>query len=68
VTVFPATVNVPVRDARLVFFATLKLTVPAPVFDAPAVTVIHATLLLAVQPHALLVGVTVSDAEPPPRA
>jgi hypothetical protein len=42
-------VIVPVREAPVVFAATLKLTQPSPVPLAPAVTVIHASLLDAVQ-------------------
>jgi hypothetical protein len=48
VTVFPATVNVPVRAAP-VFAATTKLTPPMPEPLAPLVIVIHVTLLTAVQ-------------------
>jgi hypothetical protein len=47
VTVFPATVNVPVR-AVLVFAATTKLTPPMPAPLAPLVIVTQATLLTTV--------------------
>src|SRR5439155_7422077 len=48
VTVCPAIVSVPVRDAEPVFAAIELLTVPFPVPLAPAVIVIHAALLVAV--------------------
>ena len=51
-TVWPATVIVPVRAAPLVFAATLKSLEPRPVIDAPLVIVIQAALLTAV--HAQL--------------
>ena len=47
-TVFPATVSVPVR-ARLVFAGTLNLTLPLPVPLAPDTIEIQAALLVAVQ-------------------
>ncbi len=43
-------VSVPVRFLPL-FEATLNLTVPLPLPDAPEVTVIHESLLVAVQPQ-----------------
>ena len=46
----PAMVSVPVRFLPL-FEATLNLTVPLPLPDAPEVTVIHESLLVAVQPQ-----------------
>lgn len=49
VTVWPATVSVPVRALLVVFAATLKETVARPVPVAPAVTVIQLALLTAVQ-------------------
>ena len=52
VTVFPATVNVPVRSGP-VFAATTKFTPPMPDPLAPLVIVIQLTLLTAV--HAQLV-------------
>jgi hypothetical protein len=47
--VFPATVSVPVRDAAFVLAAAVKDTDPFPVPEAPAVTVIHESLLIADQ-------------------
>ena len=52
VTVCPATVIVPLREAPVVLAATVKLLEPRPVIDAPLVIVIHAALLVAV--HAQL--------------
>ena len=49
VNVCPATVTVPVREDVDVFCATERLTVPLPEPLAPPVTVIHATLDVAVQ-------------------
>jgi hypothetical protein len=49
VTVCPATVNVPVRAAPVVLAATPKVTEPIPDPVAPAVTVIHDVVVLAVQ-------------------
>ena len=51
VKVCPAIVIVPVREVVPVLAATLKLTVPLPLPFAPAVTVIQAALLAAVQVH-----------------
>jgi hypothetical protein len=49
VTVCPATVNVPVRGVPVVLAVTLKVTEPMPEPVAPAVTVIHDVVVLAVQ-------------------
>ena len=49
VTVWPATVNVPVREAPVVLAATLNVTEPMPDPLAPAVTVIHDVVVVAVQ-------------------
>jgi hypothetical protein len=49
VTVWPATVRVPLREVVVVLAAALKVTVPLPLPLAPAVTVIQAALLAAVQ-------------------
>ena len=48
VTIWPATVIVPVRAAPVEFAATVKFDEPSPVMEAPLVTVIQATLLTAV--------------------
>ena len=63
VTDCPATSTVPVRDGPDVASTTSR-TVPGPVPDAPCGTVIHGTLLIAVQGHALPV-VTAIVVEPP---
>ena len=63
-TVLPAIVTVPVREVVAVFEATLRETVPLPVPDAPAVTVIQAAPLTAVQVHPV-VPVTVAVKGPP---
>jgi hypothetical protein len=47
-TVCPATVNLPERALAVVFAATEYRTLPSPVPFAPAVIVIHATVLVAV--------------------
>ena len=49
VTVCPATVNVPVREAPVVLAATLNVTEPMPDPLAPAVTVIQDVVVVAVQ-------------------
>ena len=49
VNVDPAMVSVPVRLVVPVLAALLNVTVPDPEPDAPVLTVIHATLLTAVQ-------------------
>jgi hypothetical protein len=59
VTVFPATVSVPVR-AGPVFAATMKFTPPMPEPLAPLVIVIHVTLLTAV--HGQLVPLDTESA------
>ena len=61
VTVWPATVNVPVREAPVVFAATLNVTEPMPEPLAPAVTVIHDVVVVAVQEQ----DVPEDDAERP---
>ena len=48
VTVWPATVNVPVRAVPIVLAATLNVTEPMPDPLAPAVTVIQAVVVVAV--------------------
>ena len=53
VTVWPATVNVPVRAAPVVLAATLNVTEPMPDPLAPAVTVIQAVVVVAVQEQAV---------------
>jgi hypothetical protein len=57
--VSPAMVMVPVLLPASVLAATSYETVPIPVPAAPAVNVIHASLLTAVQAQALSEGVTV---------
>jgi hypothetical protein len=47
----PAMVNVPVRADEAEFAATLNVTVPEPMDDAPLVTVIHEALLTACHEH-----------------
>jgi hypothetical protein len=49
VKTWPAIVAVPVRVLPVLFVAALSVTVPLPVFDWPAVTLIHGSLLAAVQ-------------------
>jgi hypothetical protein len=51
VNVEPAIVSVPVRLDVLPFAAMLNVTAPGPSPEAPPVTVIHDTLLTAVQGH-----------------
>ena len=51
VTVWPATVRVPVRPAVAVLAVALNVTVPLPDPLAPPLTVSQAALLVAVQPH-----------------
>jgi hypothetical protein len=63
VTRWPATVTLPVRAGPVVA-STVKLTVPVPVPDAPAVTAIHESFALAV--HVQPAGaVTATEAGPP---
>src|SRR5436190_768054 len=59
-------VSVPVRALVPVFAATEILTVPFPLPLAPAVIVIHAALLVAVQVQLLDEGVTVTLAPAAP--
>ncbi len=66
VNVWPATVMVPVR-APPVFAATVNATDPFPLPLAPDVTVIHASLRLAVQAQPVPV-VTVTLPDPPAAA
>jgi hypothetical protein len=58
VNVCPPIVSVPVRLFALVFAATLYVTVPVPVVDAPAVIVNQAALLVAVQAESAAFEVT----------
>ena len=66
VNVCPPMVSVPVRLFTLVFAATLYVTVPLPVVDAPAVIVSHDALLVAVhvKSDALAVTATVLPVAP----
>jgi hypothetical protein len=65
VNVLPATVNVPVREPVPVLVATLKVTGPFPLPLAPALMVIHAALLEAVQVQPVdAVTVTVPELAP----
>jgi len=65
VTVWPATVRVPVRDPNPSDHgATLKVTLPLPLPLAPLVTAMKDALLMAVHSHTL-VAVTVIVAVPP---
>ena len=52
-TVWPATVNVPVRAMPVVLAATLNVTEPMPDPLAPAVTVIQDVVVVAVQEQAV---------------
>jgi hypothetical protein len=70
VNVWPAIVSVPVRGAagpgpELEFAATLNVTVPLPVPDAPPVTEIHDAPLAADHVHVPADAVTVTDPPPP---
>src|SRR5438876_464406 len=63
----PPALIVPLRDVVEVFAAALNVTVPLPVPLAPAVIVIHASVVVAV--HAQPVGdVIVTVPDPPPTA
>ncbi len=62
--VCPATVIVPVRCGP-VFAATENCVTPAPLPLAPAVMVIHESLLVAVHAQPVVV-VTLTDPDPPP--
>jgi hypothetical protein len=66
VNVRPPTVSVPVRCAVLAFAAALKLTVPLPLPDAPAVTVNQLVLLLTAVHAQPVCAVTLVDPVPPP--
>ena len=55
VTLWPATVRVPVRVCELPFAATEKLTVPVPLPDKPLVIVSQLALDVAVQAHPTIV-------------
>ena len=50
-TVCPATVIVPVREAADALAATEKVTVPSPVPDPPVLIVMNGELLTAVHEH-----------------
>jgi hypothetical protein len=60
-------VTVPVREVPAVFAATFSDTVPLPVPVAPAITVIHDALLVAVREQPV-VPVTVTLTVPPAAA
>jgi hypothetical protein len=60
VNVCPPIVSVPVRLFALVFAATLYVTVPLPVVDAPAVIVSHAAFEAAVHAKSGAFEVTVT--------
>jgi len=64
VNVLPAMVSVPLRAVAPVCAATVNATLPAPDPAAPAVTVIHAALLVAVHVHPEA-AVTVLLPDPP---
>jgi hypothetical protein len=64
VTVWPAIVTVPVRDAVAVLPATESDTVPLPAPDAPAVTVIQDALLLAVHVQPVCAVIATVDEAP----
>jgi hypothetical protein len=68
VRVWPAIVNVPVREVVDVLAATLYDTVPVPVPLLPPVTVIHVVLLLTPVHAQPLLVVTVADCAPPAAA
>jgi hypothetical protein len=53
VTVCPATVNVPMREAPVVFAPMLNVTEPMPDPLAPAVTVIQDVVVVAVHEQAV---------------
>lgn len=65
VNTLPAIVTVPVRDTVPVFAATRTDTLPLPLPEAPAVTVIHEALLSADHVHEVL-AVTPTVNVPPP--
>ena len=64
VNVLPPAVSVPVRGVVAVFGATLYVTEPLPLPVAPALIVIHASLLVAV--HAQPVDVATATVPVPP--
>ena len=61
VTVWPATVRVPIRCEGDVFAVALKVTVPLPEPLAPPLMVSHAALLVAVQAQPLAAVTAVLD-------
>jgi hypothetical protein len=63
----PAIVMTPARAAPALA-ATLNATVPEPVPEAPAVTVIHWALVVAVQLQVAADAVTTTDPAPPAAA
>ena len=65
VTVWPATVNVALRDEAAVFAVAVALTVPSPDPLAPLVTVSQDALLVAVQAQPVA-AVSVTEPLPPP--
>ena len=67
VTVWPATVTLPVRGAVPAFAVTENLAEPAPVALLPAVIVIQGALLIDVHPQPVLV-LTVTLPDPAPDA
>jgi hypothetical protein len=68
VKVFPAATIVPVRALLVVFAATLNETLPLPVPEAPAVTLIHGALVVAVHAHVAADAVTAMVPVPPASA
>ena len=67
VTVWPATVNVALRDEAAVFAVAVTLTAPLPDPLAPLVTVNQLALLVAVHVHPVG-AVTFTEPLPPPAA
>lgn len=63
--VTPAIVIVPVRGRSEEFEATLYVTLPVPLPEAPDVTTIHEALLTAVHAQPAAFDVTVTVADPP---
>ena len=66
--VWPATLMLPVRAAPVLFAATVNATEPFPLPLAPDVTVIQASLRLAVQLQLVPVADTVILPDPPAAA
>jgi hypothetical protein len=64
----PAATIVPVRALLVVFAATLNVTLPVPVPEAPAVMLIHGALVVAVHAHVLADTVTAIEPVPPASA